>query len=1231
MKRHILITIFLISFLAVHGQKDQIRFKEYGVKEGLPEEVALTIYEDTQGYIWIATQNGLVKFDGYTMRTFGPNQGKQGEALQIKNLFGGLFQGRDEKIWIAGGSSDKSGMAIYNPKDQSFENIMYHPDSSVLIFNSVRPMHEDLNNNIWFRNYSSELDSTILVKYNPASKKTSIYRQDASSFRLQYTENIFFSENNMDSSIWIFDFHSNHLKKYDALLDTFRTVFEPGETYSGYTLPDSLYGVFPKNTGHILFGYYGKVFVADQITGTIVKAYEFDFEKRTPENVLSFNFYFWLDTHKLLWISSGNYLTVYNISNDQKQTFEFGKPPLEEAPNNINTLIPTFEDQENLYFGVLKDGREAYLRFQYSDSSFYYYDEYFNHDDNRLVLKDYPAVFHKDFSGTRWLGTRPNLYQEQKSNIQSYSKFGVPEREIDSLTFPFEDSKGRVWVSFVGGMLLKEPNKEEFKIFDADKGDFPFRGVSKSLEDNDGTIWVKSFGNSGGGLARYNEQTASFEQIGAGFNTNSFSFDKKRKHLWVSNEAGIFAVSKKGEVLYQLDAELTRGFSVGQYFHDSQGNTWISDEGNNEHAILLLDDKDSLSVIKQIRGDSTSLSSNGIRFITEDNFNNIWIGTNAGGLNKYSNGTIERVKSGSFTGHSIDKNNNMWFTTYASEGLVSVSPESGRAVGYGLDEGMLHTDDIVYNYHNNRKIATDQDGRMYILNKRGLSIFNPSTKEFTNLETSDALTENLYNTTSISLSNGEIWFMHRQGLEIIDPKKIFEDKNTIPPKVWITSMTIMDSVYSAPDGDIFTKSVDFTDKIQLEYWQKNLGFEFVALHYLKSEDNQYSWKLEGHDENWSKPSLTRKISYTNLSPGTYTFRVKGSNADGVWNEEGDYIKIIIKPPFWLSAGAYVFYFIVLGFAIFGVHRFQKARIIRMEQARVKDQQLAQAKEIKKAYSELQQTQTQLIHSEKMASLGELTAGIAHEIQNPLNFVNNFSDLNRELLDELKEAVAQNDQEEVADLIKDLSANEIKINHHGKRAEEIVKSMLMHSRTGSGEKELTDINALADEYLRLSYHGLRAKDKSFNADFKAELDPELPKINVIPQDIGRVILNLINNSFQAVRGVEKPEVIVSTKRIPLAPFGKGDADKSSLEGGRPDVSGNDILITISDNGSGIPESIKDKIFQPFFTTKAAGEGTGLGLSMSYDIVTKGHGGTIEVQSEEGQGTKFIIALPVILPK
>ena len=264
-----------------------------------------------------------------------------------------------------------------------------------------------------------------------------------------------------------------------------------------------------------------------------------------------------------------------------------------------------------------------------------------------------------------------------------------------------------------------------------------------------------------------------------------------------------------------------------------------------------------------------------------------------------------------------------------------------------------------------------------------------------------------------------------------------------------------------------------------------------------------------------------------------------------------------------------------------------------------------------ALVELQSTQRQLIQSEKMASLGELTAGIAHEIQNPLNFVNNFSEVSKELLQEMRQAIEKGDTEDAKDIMNDVIQNLEKINHHGKRADSIVKGMLLHSRSTSGQKELTDINVLAEEYLRLSYHGLRAKDKTFNANYKTDFDASLEKIKVVPQEIGRVILNLLTNAFYAVNEKKKseiesyePTVTVSTKQL----NGK-------------------IEIKIADNGNGIPQKVLDKIFQPFFTTKPTGQGTGLGLSLSYDIVTKGHNGELKVETKEGEFTHFVITLPV----
>ena len=291
----------------------------------------------------------------------------------------------------------------------------------------------------------------------------------------------------------------------------------------------------------------------------------------------------------------------------------------------------------------------------------------------------------------------------------------------------------------------------------------------------------------------------------------------------------------------------------------------------------------------------------------------------------------------------------------------------------------------------------------------------------------------------------------------------------------------------------------------------------------------------------------------------------------------------------------------------------------------------QKEELMKTLDELKATQSQLIQSEKMASLGELTAGIAHEIQNPLNFVNNFSEVNKDLLLEMKDALTKGDGKEALQIADDVILNEEKINHHGKRADAIVKGMLQHSRSSSGEKEPTDINALVDEFLRLAYHGLRAKDKSFNATLITDFDASVGKIKVMPQEIGRVVLNLITNAFYA---------ITEKKKSMLLPSDVAGKEKDSFTSANYEPTvwvstfqnppsedrGADVVISIRDNGNGIPQKVLDKIFQPFFTTKPTGEGTGLGLSISYDII-KVHDGLLKVETKQGEFTEFKIYLPV----
>jgi len=300
--------------------------------------------------------------------------------------------------------------------------------------------------------------------------------------------------------------------------------------------------------------------------------------------------------------------------------------------------------------------------------------------------------------------------------------------------------------------------------------------------------------------------------------------------------------------------------------------------------------------------------------------------------------------------------------------------------------------------------------------------------------------------------------------------------------------------------------------------------------------------------------------------------------------------------------------LIIAFILYrnNLHRKKANNLLQTQKEKIE----AQKKNLEQTLDELKTAQNQLVQTAKMASLGELTAGIAHEIQNPLNFVNNFSEVNYELVSEMVEEFRSGRNVQGETIARDLQQNLEKISHHGKRADAIVKGMLQHSRTSSGQKEPTDINALCDEYLRLAYHGFRAKESSFNLKLETDFDSSIQKINVVPQECGRAILNIINNAFYAISEKNKqlqqgyePTVSVSTRK------------KNDL-----------VEIKVRDNGSGIPQKVLDKIFQPFFTTKPTGQGTGLGLSLSYDIV-KAHGGELNVESKEGEESKFTILLPI----
>ena len=409
---------------------------------------------------------------------------------------------------------------------------------------------------------------------------------------------------------------------------------------------------------------------------------------------------------------------------------------------------------------------------------------------------------------------------------------------------------------------------------------------------------------------------------------------------------------------------------------------------------------------------------------------------------------------------------------------------------------------------------------------------------------------------------------------------------------------------------------------------KNLLEAYQQLAQLYSENRQYD-SAYNYINNFVilKDSLLDQTKITEAQNFVFNQTLQEQQVEQAIKESRQ--KAVTKIKFYALAGVIAFILLATFFLLRNLRNKRVANILLTEQKEA----------IQNSLSALKEAQTQLIQSEKMASLGELTAGIAHEIQNPLNFVNNFSEVSNELIDEMNAELDKGDITEAKAIAVDVKLNLEKINHHGKRADAIVKSMLQHSQSSKGVKEPTDINALCDEYLRLSYHGLRAKDKSFNATIKTDFDETIGNINIVPQEIGRVILNLLTNAFYAASlpplasgGFKDPNY----KHEPIVTIKTSKPLPSPNNPGQPAGKGAEVLISIKDNGPGIPQNIIDKIFQPFFTTKPTGQGTGLGLSLSYDIV-KAHGGELKVETlsadaaagagNEAQGSVFIIQLPV----
>ncbi|MFC3416137.1 sensor histidine kinase [Algoriphagus hitonicola] len=971
------------------------------------------------------------------------------------------------------------------------------------------------------------------------------------------------------------------------------------------------------------------------------------------------------DKHGFIWFGTGNNGT---FRFDGKDFIHF---TIEDGLAS-NTILSISKDKAgNLWFGTDGGGISKYSQ----GTNLNQKGEFTSYTLADGLGNNQVWDIKEDLQGNIWLATGGGGVSKFDGEIfTNYtSSQGLAEDVVYTITTDKSDNK---WIGTAGGGLVLFKGNA-FTNFTPDLG-IALNGVFGIQEDDKGNLW---FGTNGEGITKYDGK--SFTNFGTDQGLPHplviSVFKDKEGKLWIGTGGGGLTLYREG-----LDDRSTASFTtfnksngmandvIYAITEDSEGNLWIGTGGGG---LVKFDWNITPNLEAGFTNYTTDqgLASNQVYSLLEDRNGKLWIGTGGGGVSRFDGKSFTNFTTAQGLANDIiwsileDRRGNLWF---ASQG-GGVSKFDGNSFSsFTTREGL--GDDTVYD------LLEDMDGNIFIGTNKGYTVIPAG---FTSTPF-DELRDNLeyYNTTNgypvkdvnkgiYQDSQGNIWAgngsdktglvkMRYQSLRKKKVKPIVRIKNiTINenPVSWLSlkDSSDRDSSIQYPKNLYFTadevrvfgrrlgyeereskkkefSNIQFSDvnrfenfpnKLTLPYSQNQITIDFGTDELVRPGLMEYRYILEGYNTSWSPVIRKSDATFGNIREGEYVFRVISrftgpSEGEGKeWSDEAVY-RFTVLPPLHRTWWAYLIYVIILLFGIKRVHVFQKSSALRKERERIQQKELDQAKEIEKAYRELKAAQAQLIQSEKMASLGELTAGIAHEIQNPLNFVNNFSELNKDLIQEIEEERAKNQEERdeilINEILKDIKENESKINHHGKRADSIVKGMLQHSRSGSGEKVPTNINTLADEYLRLSYHGMRAKDKSFQADFKTDFDPNLPKVNVVPQDIGRVLLNLINNAFQAcaqrdLSGFEnltglQPLVTLSTKNL-----------------------GDKIQISVKDNGSGIPEDLKEKIFQPFFTTKPSGQGTGLGLSLSYDIV-KAHGGALEVQSEPGN-TVFRITFPI----
>ena len=1021
-----------------------------------------------------------------------------------------------------------------------------------------------------------------------------------------------------DGVIWI-GYYGQGLDRFDT--KTQEIVHWQHDPENPESLPsDFVTAVLRDQEGKIWIGHYNGISQLDETSG-IFTTYSHDPE---DPNSLSHNTVraLYEDRQGTLWIGCGFAWDVgddggLNRFNPETQSFtRFLHDPQDPQSLVHNRVRAIFEDSRGTFWvGSLGDGLHTMNR---STGKFtrHAYDPQNPTALSRSPLNnsaDHITFITEDSEGQIWIGTEDNGLIRYDYDSQQTIHYGLGANEESGFT----DRSGWAIQSLPNGLLYFSTQFAQLFKIDLKnlviphyQDDIP---IMAFLQPSASELWLGTIFSgihiqdlTTGEIKRIYNQSNSPGSLSS--NNINHLFQDRQDNIWASTNVGLSKFVPRLEKFEQYlndpdDSSTIRGSDFMDILEDMDGNIWVGSLGGglNKYIPHL----NQFMHYESIPSDPTTLSGDQPTELLIEDEDHILIGLRGNdGVNRMN------VKTGAV--HRMLPGLNIFDIYRDSRGIIWLGSANGLYLKNEQGSFELFKNEVLVNGISTavRSILEDDLHNLWLGTGIGLMRMDKELKQVILYNQSNGLQGDNQGHLEISFkrNDGRLYFNGNWGYYAFHPGEFerMEDQS----KIIIMELWFGDQLINPGDHPRLKEPISQITEINLAHHENTFGLGFSKIDFRDNGESNIQYMLENYDPAWRDAFEGERLSYFRVPPGNYNFKIRSLNTtNGNWVEEN--LMISIAPPWWRTIWAYVLYAILIASAVAMIDRYQRKRLVAKERAKAREKELAQAKEIEKAYKQLQATQSQLIHTEKMASLGELTAGIAHEIQNPLNFVNNFSEVSGEMIDEAVEEMKGGDYNEAQDILINLKNNLSKITHHGHRASGIVKNMLAHSKAGTGDREPTDLNQLADEYLRLAYHGLRAKDNTFRTTFETILDKELPQVTVAKQDIGRVLLNLINNAFYACDQKSKqsdngyiPKVTVKTEHV------------NGL-----------IQVIIQDNGTGIPQEMVDKIFQPFFTTKPTGQGTGLGLSLAYDIVTKGHGGNLKVKSKESEGTEFIIELPI----